>query len=384
MERLNGLDTLDFLYEGTNNLKIALPKDVNDIYKLFSKKGKELYIVGGAVRDALMNKKPKDFDLATDAKAEEVIRILKSAGYKTLEVGAQFGVVVAITDETPDGIEIATFREDIGKGRRPDSVKFSTIEKDVKRRDLTMNALFYDIGKKKIVDLVGGVEDIKKGRIRTVGNAVDRFDEDPLRKLRALRFAGRTNSKLDKQIESSLLDDNTLNSVSPERIREEVKKGIESSKKPEYFLSLLDKFNFLQYVFPGLQVNKKWVKSNDWIIQLASLLQDNESGKIRNKLNKATYTSQEINNIIFLLFLKEFKQDIIAFKNLEKKLTLSSRQINEWIKINNLNKKLIQSAMKWNIKTKGNSPEITSLGLKGKEIGDKIKELEISKFLKSL
>ena len=159
-----------------SKLKLNIPSDIKKIYKLFKKNRKQLFIVGGAVRDAILGKSPKDFDLATDAKPDEVEAIAKQGKFKTVDVGKSFGVVIV------NGHEIATFRKDIGKGRRPDSVDYTDIQGDVKRRDLTINALFYDIGKGTIVDLVGGIADLKKKKIRTVGNPDERFDEDPLRK----------------------------------------------------------------------------------------------------------------------------------------------------------------------------------------------------------
>ena len=126
----------NLLLEAQQRLKLALPRDVKDLHKLFKKNKRELYVVGGAVRDAMLGIKPKDFDLATDAQPDEVVKILKSGGIDTIgEVGTQFGVVIAKTPSFKEGMEIATFREDIGKGRRPDAVNFSTIDKDVLRRD---------------------------------------------------------------------------------------------------------------------------------------------------------------------------------------------------------------------------------------------------------
>ena len=136
-----------------SKLKLNIPSDIKKLYKLFKKSGKQLYVVGGAVRDAILGKSPKDFDITTDAKPDEVLKIAKQGKFKSVEVGKQFGVVVV------GGHEIATFRKDIGKGRRPDAVDFTDIKGDVKRRDLTINALFYDIGKGTIVDLVGGIAD---------------------------------------------------------------------------------------------------------------------------------------------------------------------------------------------------------------------------------
>ena len=163
---LKPYDQFILLLEAKQTLKLSVPKDVKDLHKLFKKNKKELYVVGGAVRDALLGKKPKDFDLATDAKPNEVVEIVTKAGYNTIgEVGQQFGVVIVQTPDFREGMEIATFREDIGKGRRPDSVEYSTIDKDVLRRDLTINALFYDIEKGEVVDLVGGVADIQSNTI---------------------------------------------------------------------------------------------------------------------------------------------------------------------------------------------------------------------------
>ena len=132
MKLLSSLRDFEILNEAKNTLKLSVPKDILELYKLFKKNGKELYVVGGAVRDALLGKKPKDFDLATDAFPAEVIDIVTNAGYSTTgEVGHQFGVVIVNVPSNPNGVEIATFREDIVKGRRPDDVQYFTIDNDV-------------------------------------------------------------------------------------------------------------------------------------------------------------------------------------------------------------------------------------------------------------
>ena len=197
---------------------IDLPEDILAIQSEFKKNGYKLYLVGGAVRDAISGIKPKDYDLATDALPDEVERIL-SPKYKMLPIGEKFGIWLVVTPA--DEYEIATFREDVGQGRRPDSVKFTTIENDVKRRDLTINALFYDIETGEIVDLVGGINDLKTGVVRAVGDPTERFNEDRLRILRAIRFAGITGSELDKSIHDSLTKDASLEGISKERIRDE-------------------------------------------------------------------------------------------------------------------------------------------------------------------
>ena len=203
-----------------------LPNSVLKMNQIFKENGYELYVVGGAVRDLLYGSEPKDFDLVTNAKPEEIKFILNM--YRTIELGEQFGIVNVVTEDGQ--YEIATFRRDIGKGRRPDSVEFTTIDQDVKRRDLTINALFYDIDKGEVVDLVGGIGDIERNVVRTVGSAVERFDEDKLRVLRALRFAARVGSDVDKDIESAISKDKTTISgnglpISQERIRDEFLKS---------------------------------------------------------------------------------------------------------------------------------------------------------------
>jgi hypothetical protein len=276
----------------SKNLKLRIPSDIIKIQKGFKKNGKKLYVVGGAVRDAILGKSPKDFDLATDAKPDEVLKIAKDLGMKTVEVGKSFGVVMV------GGHEIATFRKDIGKGRRPSSVDYTDIEGDVRRRDLTINALFYDIDRKEIVDLVGGIKDLQKKKIRTVGKASERFDEDPLRKLRALRFQARLGGSLDKELLDSLQKDPSLKGVSFERVRDEVIKSIKSAKDTKKYMELNDKIGFTSLIFPNLKISKPYIKDNDYILFLSSLLKKNSPSVLGKQLNKLTYSNDEKNNII--------------------------------------------------------------------------------------
>ena len=180
--------------ESKSDMWDIIPQSVKDLHKLFQSSGKKLYLVGGSVRDFLTGDKPKDFDLATNALPDEVLEIIGDK-FRTNLQGKAFGVVVVFTKEVPEGMEIATFREDVydgklGKTRNPD-VKFTTIEQDVLRRDLRINGLFYDLDKKEIVDLVGGVDDIKNKVKGMIGDPDLRIIEDPLRILRELRMASR-------------------------------------------------------------------------------------------------------------------------------------------------------------------------------------------------
>jgi tRNA nucleotidyltransferase/poly(A) polymerase len=371
--------------EAQSSLKLSIPSDITDLYKLFKKNGKELYVVGGAVRDALLGKKPKDFDLATDAFPEEVVKMVQDAGYSTIgEVGQQFGVVIVQIPSDRNGVEIATFREDIGSGRRPEGVNYSTIDKDVLRRDLTINALFYDIGKGEVVDLVGGLKDIQDQKIRTVGKAADRFAEDPLRKLRALRFAGRTGSKLEAETADAILTDNSLEGVSPERIRDEFKKSIESAKKVKDYLKMVSQFNLWSVMFPTLQVNEAFVESSLWLVQLAMLFGDNEREQIKKEMNKMTFTSDEVDSVLFLKSLMSFKaEDVFDLYKEKERAGIDKNNIIVFAKINRLDLKLVRAFLKYKPTTNGNEV-MKKYGVKGPQIGEKIKELEAEIFKKKI
>jgi len=371
--------------EAQSSLRLNVPSDIIDLHKLFQKNGKELYIVGGAVRDAILGKKPKDFDLATDAFPEEVVKIVQDAGYSTVgEVGQQFGVVIVQIPSDKNGVEIATFREDIGSGRRPEGVNYSTIDKDVLRRDLTINALFYDIGKGEVVDLVGGLKDIQDQKIRTVGVAADRFAEDPLRKLRALRFAGRTGSKLEAETADAILTDNSLEGVSPERIRDEFKKSIESAKKVKDYLKMVSEFNLWSVMFPTLQVNEAFVESSLWLVQLAMLFGDNEREQIKKEMNRMTFTSDETDSVLFLKSLMSFKaEDVFDLYKERERADIDKNNITVFAKINRLDLKLVRAFLKYKPTTDGREV-MKKYGVKGPQIGEKIKELEAEKFKKTI
>ena len=359
----------DILLNEYSKFKLNIPSDIKKIHGLFKKNNKKLFVVGGAVRDAILGKNPKDFDLATDAKPEEVLRIAKKGGLKTVEVGKQFGVVIV------GGHEIATFRKDIGKGRRPSSVDYTDIEGDVKRRDLTINALFYDLDRGEIVDLVGGIADLKKKKIRTVGKPIERFDEDPLRKMRALRFQGALGGKLGKETEKALRQNPSLKGVSKERIRDEFVKSIRKAKSTKKYLQLADSLGFTKQILPGFQVKVPYINENDYILFLAWILRKNDVNSIR-KLNGLAYPNQEIVDIQFLNSLQNFKpENVFLIKKFQEKTKLSKGQILKWGKyIGKDFKKLVR----FKLSVKGS--DVPS-DLKGKDIGKAIQKMEKDKFL---
>jgi poly(A) polymerase len=169
------------------------------IHKL-RKAGFEALLAGGCVRDMLLGKAPKDYDVVTNGRPDEICKIFR----RTIKVGAKFGVIIVLIDSQQ--VEVATFRAEAGysDGRRPDKVSFTSAKEDALRRDFTINGMFYDPLKKEVIDYVGGRDDLKRKIIRTIGRPDERFGEDYLRLLRAVRFAGRLDFKIEK---------NTLNSV---------------------------------------------------------------------------------------------------------------------------------------------------------------------------
>jgi len=151
------------------------------------------YLAGGCVRDRILGLKAKDYDIATDARPESVARLFEN----TVAVGAKFGVMLVVLGG--EQFEVATFRAEAGyaDGRRPSAVRFGTLEEDVKRRDFTIGGMYLDPATGQIIDLVGGMRDLRAGVIRAIGDAELRFAEDHLRMLRAVRFAARLNFTID-------------------------------------------------------------------------------------------------------------------------------------------------------------------------------------------
>lgn len=362
---------------------IPIPKDILEIKDVFKKAGFKLYVVGGAVRDALLGKTPKDYDLATDAVPDKVEEVMNKAGFKTLPTGKAFGVINVFTDQGE--YEIATFRTDVGSGRRPDSVEFTDIVGDVKRRDLTINALFYDIDTGEVVDLVGGINDLKKGIVRTVGSAEDRFGEDRLRILRAIRFAGRFGSELDPATDEALKKDASLEGISGERIRDEFLKGIKSAKSVKSFFKMIDKYHLFDWVFKGLTVDKRFVEENDPIVALAVLLKHNSVDVLNKQLNMLKYSIDEVRGVTFLVGMLKLSVDTaVALKKAQKISGVTPEQISKFAKLEVVDQKLVDAFLQFRLSVTG--PEVMDkLGLKqGPELGKAIQKIETENFKKLL
>ena len=220
------------------NIKFSLPTEVEEILRLLNKSGYEAYIVGGCVRDKILGRTPHDYDICTSAKPDEVINVFRYFNFKVIETGLKHGTVTVMINNEP--YEITTYRID-GKysdNRRPDSVEFTTsLEDDLSRRDFTINAIAYS-PKDGLVDPFHGIYDIQNQVIRCVGNQTNRFQEDALRILRAMRFSIQLGFNISMSTFKAMNENRQLiSNVSYERINSELMKMLESGKQ------ILEHFN---------------------------------------------------------------------------------------------------------------------------------------------
>mgnify|MGYP000425995953 CR=1 FL=1 len=232
-----------------------IPEAVSRATKELEKAGFEAWIVGGCVRDLLIGKKPNDWDITTRATPEDIQKVFPHTYYTN-----EFGTVGVVNeeegDETLKVIEITPYRLE-GKysdARRPDSVLFSQkIEDDLKRRDFTINALAYSPSATKLLDLYDGIKDIKDTTLRAVGEPDERFAEDALRILRAIRLAAELDFKIDPATRDAMVKNaSQLEKISKERIRDEFVR-ILNSNKPMKALILAQGMGILQYIAPDLE-----------------------------------------------------------------------------------------------------------------------------------
>ncbi len=196
-----------------------LRRDAERIVETLRAAGHEAYFAGGCVRDMVMGVAPHDYDIATSARPEEVVRLFPGS----LTVGAQFGVVVVLAGS--GDFEVATFRADAASsdGRHPDSVRFCSAREDVARRDFTINGMLYDPAAHQVIDWVEGREDVRRRVIRAIGNPEERFAEDKLRLLRAVRFAARLDYAVEEKTYAAMVQMAPhAAEVSAERVRDEL------------------------------------------------------------------------------------------------------------------------------------------------------------------
>lgn len=257
--------------------KIRIPRDAAFIINKLEENGYEAYVVGGCVRDSLLGIEPHDWDICTSALPEQVIEVFNE--YKVLLTGLQHGTVTIIIDTEP--YEITTYRIDgeYEDNRHPTKVEFvSNLELDLMRREFTINAMAYN-DKNGLVDLFGGIEDIKNKVIRCVGNPDERFTEDALRMLRAIRFAVRFDCAIEKETMCSLLAHKSLlKNISVERISSELTKTLSYPNDIKSAVLIVTLIELLKIVVPDMylvdseNVCQRLIRSNPvFEIRLATL-----------------------------------------------------------------------------------------------------------------
>jgi poly(A) polymerase/tRNA nucleotidyltransferase (CCA-adding enzyme) len=302
---------------------MKIPTHILKIVRDIQASGYEAYIVGGCVRDVLMDKTPKDWDITTNARPEQVGQIFPDARYENT-----FGTVLlpvraaaaagAGPDKLAEVVEITTYRSEQGSAdrRHPDTVRFETeLSKDLERRDFTVNALALNPADgAKIIDLFGGEKDIKAKIIRAVGEPSDRFKEDALRMLRAVRFSAQLGFVLEPKTQRAIVKlAGSLKFVSKERVRDELIK-IFSSARPAEGIMLLHDCKLLQYILPELEqgidvkqdrhhiypvfkhniLSLQHCPNQEWPVRLAALLHDIGKPKTRQIIGGiATFYNHE-------------------------------------------------------------------------------------------
>lgn len=372
----------------------------NDLSKKVTMPKKSLYLVGGAVRDIIRGDRPKDFDMATNATPEQIALILHNAGFKApgargpdgkmmpdydrsgkhdskdrakaKEMELSFKPAVAgegdtkmwylkgrdaSSDNKPfvigavvngEEFEIATFRKDAKTVHGQSEVNFvdNPLE-DAERRDFTINAMYIELSKpdgenKRLYDPTKkGYSDAHEGRIRAVGNAEKRFEEDGLRVLRAVRFHSKYGSDktIDPELARAIPKFSQLEGIALERIREEFLKGIEDKNiDPTKYIKAYARFGLLPRVLPGVQlrtdVPSSMKNKRDRFLALAWIMQDNPIEGVKQVLRSQKWSNQEVEIISYLLKLKEFDvNDLDRLLSSRKILGITKEQIKRWVEL---------------------------------------------------
>jgi poly(A) polymerase len=236
-----------------------------EVVRVLRKNEQEALWAGGCVRDQLMQLLPKDYDVATDATPDRVREVFGKK--RTLAIGAAFGVITVLGPRGAGQLDVATFRRDAGysDGRHPDAVTFSDAEHDAQRRDFTINGLFFDPLAERVIDFVGGQEDLKRGVVRAIGDPLARIAEDKLRMLRAVRFAARFDFAIEQRTLAAIRQQaRELVIVSAERIAAELRLILTNSNRARG-VELLAETGLLEVLIPEFAVleldRSRWART---------------------------------------------------------------------------------------------------------------------------
>lgn len=320
----------------TYKMKFKIPNNIIEVLSIINSSGYEAYIVGGSVRDLILNKEPNDYDITTNARPEEIKKIFKD--YKTVLVGEEFGTVLIVFKG--EAIEITTYRIESGykDKRRPENIEFTlNLQEDLSRRDFTINALAYhpECG---VIDYFGGLNDLKDKIVKTVGDPYKRFSEDSLRLLRCIRFSTQLNFKIEEKTFQAVKENSKdIISVSSERVRDEIFK-ILLAEKPSNGIRLLNDAKLLVELLPELSETIDFKQNNPYhdkdVFNHTLCVLDNVDEKIELRLAALfhdigkTKTYSEDENQIGHFYNHEIVSSNIAYQIL-RRLNTPKKLINK-------------------------------------------------------
>lgn len=280
------------------------PDSAIDIIRRLRAKGHDAYLVGGCVRDMVMNIEPSDYDIATSAPPDEIMKIFP----RTSPIGAQFGVVLVIHRGHP--YEVATFRSDQAyiDGRRPTGVVFTDAQTDVLRRDFTINGLLYDPIEERVIDFVSGQADIRDHIVRAIGDPQKRFEEDKLRLLRAIRFGARLGYSIEPETWAAICRmAPEITRVSAERIREELGRILTEGRAGPGF-RMLHESGLLAAILPAVSWSERLESALEQIpvkapvdFAFAVLLHEVATDIVERIVQGLKFSGAETHHVLFLV-----------------------------------------------------------------------------------
>jgi len=380
-----------------------LPANIIETLKTLKSNGFEGYIVGGGVRDILLNKIPNDYDITTNALPEQVIEIFP----KTIDIGTKHGTIGVIwgKNDCPNGhpgnfptadlatnpsdglqknyIEITTYRIDgeYINNRRPERVTFTpNLADDLRRRDFTINAMAWD-GYGKIIDLFGGIKDLKNGIICCVGEANLRFSEDALRMLRAIRFAAQLGFIIESETYNAICNNAELiKNVSAERIRIEFDK-ILLSDNPK-FLKVITDAGLGRFIFPELNINKFDIENLKTLPKQLDLRLAALGEPILGLLDTLKYDNETKHSVALLVKYRnlQIKPTKTAVKQLLREIGeknfLNLTELQNAVNLREIHFEIKQNCEAFTISQLAiNGHDLMKLGIKGKTIGEILQKL---------
>lgn len=276
------------------------------VVRRLRKEGFEALFAGGCVRDRLLERPAKDYDVVTDAVPDQIIGLFP----RTLKIGAQFGVIMVLQDDQQ--VEVATFRTEGGyqDGRHPSRVQFASAREDASRRDFTVNGMFYDPMEKKVLDFVNGQEDLEKRILRTIGNPDERFGEDYLRMLRAVRFAVKLRFQIEPATWQAIQTHaEKITAISAERIAAELEQILAHPNRAQGAQMLVDS-GLAKAIFPifdgpptamGIRVLEQLPRAVDFALALASFWSGFDARTALAHCEKLKLSNAYLKHLRFLL-----------------------------------------------------------------------------------